>query len=64
MLFRSQEAVDDANKAVSRAESVRKFTILPVDFSEEGGQMTPSLKVKRHVVAKQFSAEIESLYTG
>ncbi|WP_131102299.1 AMP-dependent synthetase/ligase [Streptomonospora litoralis] len=58
-----QEAVDDANKAVSRAESVRKFTILPVDFSEEGGQMTPSLKVKRHVVAKQFSEEIDSLYS-
>ncbi|GAA4890300.1 AMP-dependent synthetase/ligase [Streptomonospora salina] len=59
-----QEAVDDANTAVSRAESVRKFTILPVDFSEEGGQMTPSLKVKRHVVAKQFSDEIEGLYDG
>ncbi|MFD0775029.1 AMP-dependent synthetase/ligase [Streptomonospora algeriensis] len=59
-----QEAVDDANKAVSRAESVRKFTILPVDFSEEGGQMTPSLKIKRHVVAKQFSDEIERLYSS
>ncbi|MFC4866160.1 MULTISPECIES: long-chain fatty acid--CoA ligase [Streptomonospora] len=59
-----QEAVDDANKAVSRAESVRKFTILPSDFSEEGGQMTPSLKVKRHVVAKQFSEEIDRLYSG
>ena len=57
-----QEAVDDANKAVSRAESVRKFTILPVDFSEEGGQMTASLKVKRHVVAKQFGTEIDKLY--
>ncbi|MUL40929.1 long-chain fatty acid--CoA ligase [Streptomonospora sp. PA3] len=59
-----QEAVDDANKAVSRAESVRKFTVLPVDFTEEGGQMTPSLKVKRHVVAKQFSDEIERLYSS
>nr|WP_218902348.1 long-chain fatty acid--CoA ligase [Streptomonospora nanhaiensis] len=59
-----QEAVDDANKAVSRAESIRKFAILPVDFTQEGGHMTPSLKVKRHVVAKQFSAEIEKIYAG
>ncbi|WP_461000561.1 AMP-dependent synthetase/ligase [Streptomonospora sediminis] len=59
-----QEAVDDANKAVSRAESVRKFTILPTDFSEERGQMTPSLKVKRHVVAKDFSEEIDRLYSA
>lgn len=59
-----QEAVDDANKAVSRAESIRKFTILPIDFSEEGGQMTPSLKIKRHVVTKQFNDEIERLYSS
>ncbi|KIH98794.1 long-chain fatty acid--CoA ligase [Streptomonospora alba] len=59
-----QEAVDDANKAVSRAESIRKFTILPIDFSEEGGQMTPSLKIKRHVVIKQFNDEIERLYSS
>ncbi|GAB3495853.1 AMP-dependent synthetase/ligase [Nocardiopsis coralliicola] len=57
-----QEAVDTANSAVSRAESIRKFTILPVDFSEADGSMTASLKVKRHVVAKQFSAEIDALY--
>jgi len=57
-----QQAVDDGNRAVSRAESVRKFAILPVDFSEAGGQMTASLKLKRHVIAKQFSAEIEALY--
>ena len=57
-----QNAVDDANKAVSRAESVRKFTILPMDFSEEGGQMTASLKIKRHVITQQFSDEIEALY--
>src|SRR5690606_13068828 len=50
-----QKAVDDGNRAVSRAESVRKFAILPVDFTEAGGQMTASLKLKRHVIAKQFS---------
>jgi long-chain acyl-CoA synthetase len=58
-----QAAVDDANKAVSHAESIRKFRILPVDFTEEGGQITPTLKLKRNVVAKEFSADIEALYT-
>jgi long-chain acyl-CoA synthetase len=57
-----QRAVDDANKAVSKAETIRKFRILPVDFTEANGQLTPSLKVKRAVVAKEFAAEIEALY--
>jgi long-chain acyl-CoA synthetase len=57
-----QRAVDDANKTVSRAEAIRKFRILPDDFTEAGGQLTPSLKVKRAVVAKEFAAEIEALY--
>ncbi|GLU46078.1 AMP-dependent synthetase/ligase [Nocardiopsis ansamitocini] len=59
-----QEAVNEGNKAVSTAESVRKFTILPVDFSEESGQMTASLKIKRHVIAKQFGDEIDRLYSA
>jgi long-chain acyl-CoA synthetase len=58
-----QAAVDDANKAVSRAESIRKFRILAVDFTTDNGYITPSLKVKRGVVAKDFAAEIEALYT-
>ncbi|GHC91920.1 long-chain acyl-CoA synthetase [Nocardiopsis terrae] len=59
-----QGAVDDANKAVSKAEGIKKFKILPHDFTEEGGQMTASLKVKRHVVSKQWSKEIDDIYTG
>ena len=59
-----QEAVDDANKAVSKAEGIKKFKILPHDFTEEGGQMTASLKVKRHVVSKQWSKEIDDIYAG
>ena len=58
-----QTAVDEANKAVSRAESIRKFKILPVDFTIAGGQLTAKLSVKRHVVGKQFAADIEALYT-
>ncbi len=59
-----QQAVDEANKAVSRAESIRKFTILPVDFTEENGYLTPSLKLKRNVVMKDFAADVEQLYSG
>ena len=59
-----QKAVDDANKAVSKAESIRKFTILPVDWTEEGGQLTPSMKLKRNVVMKEYAAEVDALYNG
>ena len=57
-----QAAVDDANKAVSRAESIRKIRVLPVDFTTENDYITPSLKVKRALVAKDFAADIEALY--
>ena len=57
-----QAAIDDANKAVSHAEAIKKFKILSVDWTEEGGQITPSLKLKRNVVMKEFSADVESLY--
>jgi long-chain acyl-CoA synthetase len=57
-----QTAVDEANKAVSRAESIRKFTILPVDFTIAGGHLTAKLSVKRHVVHKEFAAEIAELF--
>ena len=57
-----QEAIDYANQAVSRAEAIKKFKILPSDFTEESGQMTASLKVKRHVVNKEWSKEIEEIY--
>ena len=57
-----QTAIDDANKAVSRAESIRKFSILPVDFSIADGQLTAKLSVKRHVIAQQYSKEIEELF--
>ncbi len=57
-----QAAVDDANAAVSKAESIRKFVVLPHDWTEEGGQLTPSLKLKRNVVAREERDEIASLY--
>jgi long-chain acyl-CoA synthetase len=63
LLAELQAAVDDANKAVSKAESIRKFTVLASDFTEASGHLTPSLKVKRAVVAKDYAAEIEALYS-
>jgi long-chain acyl-CoA synthetase len=57
-----QAAVDEANKAVSQAESIRSFRILPVDFTEEAGQMTPSLKLKRNVVMKDFASAVDEIY--
>ena len=58
-----QTAVDEANKAVSKAESIRKFVILPTDFTIAGGHLTPKLSLKRHVVAKEFAKEIEELFS-
>ena len=58
-----QTAVDDANKAVSKAESIRKFTILPKDFTIAGGQLTAKLSLKRHVIAQQYAAEITALFS-
>ncbi|GAA4682561.1 AMP-dependent synthetase/ligase [Streptomyces chumphonensis] len=63
LLAAVQQAVDDGNAAVSRAESIRRFRILPAQFTEESGHITPSLKLKRNVVAKDFAHEIEALYT-
>ncbi|MFI6516624.1 AMP-dependent synthetase/ligase [Spirillospora sp. NPDC050679] len=56
-------AVAEANKSVSHAEAIKKYEILGVDFSEEAGHMTPSLKVRRHVVIKDFADEIDALYS-
>jgi long-chain acyl-CoA synthetase len=58
-----QEAVDDANQAVSRAESIREFRILPADFTVAGGELTPSLKVRRSEVLKRYADELAAIYT-
>ncbi|MFF8013970.1 AMP-binding protein [Streptomyces sp. NPDC007929] len=58
-----QRAVDEANKMVSRPESIRRFAVLPVDFTEEAGQLTPSMKLRREAVLRAFATEVEGLYT-
>ncbi len=57
-----QAAIDEANKAVSHAEAIKKFAILGEDFTESGGQLTPTMKVRRSVVMQQYSAQIAALY--
>ena len=57
-----QHAVDAANSKVSQAESIRKIKVLATDWTEDGGQMTPSMKVKRNVVMAECAAEISALY--
>ncbi|MFE6159516.1 AMP-dependent synthetase/ligase [Streptomyces sp. NPDC056486] len=57
-----QRAVDEANKLVSRSESIRRFAVLSVDFTEESGHLTPSLKLKRDAIERDFAEEIEGLY--
>ncbi|MFE9357178.1 AMP-dependent synthetase/ligase [Streptomyces olivaceoviridis] len=57
-----QKAVDHANEAVSRAESIRAFALVEGEFTEENGLLTPSLKVKRHAVTAAYAQQIEALY--
>jgi long-chain acyl-CoA synthetase len=59
-----QQAVDTVNTEMARVEQIKKFTILPREFSIAEGELTPTLKVKRNVVAEHFTAEIEAMYSG
>jgi long-chain acyl-CoA synthetase len=58
-----QRAVDEVNRDHSRFEQVKRFTILPRDFTAEDGEVTPTLKLKRRVCQEHFAAEIEALYS-
>jgi long-chain acyl-CoA synthetase len=58
-----QAAVDDANQVVSRAESIRKFRILDADFTQEAGQLSVKLGIRRSVLLKDFAADIDALYS-
>ena len=64
VLAEVQKAIDRANTKVSRAESIRKFVILPTEFTEDSGHLTPKMSIKRHVIVADFAAEIEELYSG
>ncbi|MFG2414288.1 AMP-dependent synthetase/ligase [Streptomyces goshikiensis] len=57
-----QRAVDEANRLVSRAESIRRFTVLPGQFTERRGHLTPSMKLRRAAIARDYGREIDELY--
>ena len=58
-----QKAIDRANAFVSRAESIRKFVILPTEWTEASGHLTPKMSIKRNVIMADFSDQIEELYS-
>ena len=58
-----QQVVDDVNRDLSRFEQIKRYTILPRDFTAEDGEVTPTLKLKRRVCQEHFAAEIEALYS-
>jgi long-chain acyl-CoA synthetase len=62
VLAEVQKAVDAANSHVSRAESIRKFVILPTDFTEASGHLTPKMSIKRGPILKDFADAIEGMY--
>ena len=62
LLAEIQVAIDEANKAVSHAEAIKKFVILDSDLTESGGQLTPTSKLRRGIVMQQFATQIASLY--
>ena len=59
-----QELVDDVNRDRTRVEQIKRFVILPRDFSQEEGEVTPTLKLRRRVIHEHFADEIEQLYAG
>ena len=63
LLAEIQAAIDQVNEGLARVEQLKKFTVLPRELSIEGGELTPTLKVKRNKVAENFAAEIEAMYT-
>jgi long-chain acyl-CoA synthetase len=58
-----QKAVDECNRHVSNVESVRRFTILPVEWTPESEELTPTLKLKRRIVSEKYEQQIDEMYT-
>jgi long-chain acyl-CoA synthetase len=59
-----EEHIEKANEKFARVEQVKRFKILPRDLSQQGGELTPTMKVKRNVVADKYAGEIEALYSS
>ena len=63
LVMEVQKTIDQVNARLARVEQVKRFTILPRQFSIETGELTPTLKIKRKVVNANFASEIEAMYT-
>jgi long-chain acyl-CoA synthetase len=59
-----QAQIDQVNQTLARVEQVKKFAILAKPFGIDTGELTPTMKIKRKVVAQKYSAEIEAMYAG
>jgi long-chain acyl-CoA synthetase len=57
-----QNAINDANTSVSKAEGIKKFTILPTDWTQENGELSLKLSLRRHIVMQKHEADVEALY--
>jgi long-chain acyl-CoA synthetase len=57
-----QKAIDDANASVSHAEAIKKFSILPIDWTQESGELSLKLSLRRHIVMEKHGADVEALY--
>ena len=64
VLAEIQRAVDHANEGVSRAESIRKFSLLPIELTENSGHLTPKMSIKRNIILRDFAGEIEAMYVN
>jgi long-chain acyl-CoA synthetase len=64
VLAEIQRAVDHANESVSRAESIRKFTLLPIELTEDSGHLTPKMSIKRNIIMRDFDDEIQAMYSS
>jgi long-chain acyl-CoA synthetase len=62
LLAEIQKAVDDANSTVSKAEAIKKFTVLPIDWTQENGELSLKLSLRRHIVMKNHESDVEALY--
>ena len=58
-----QAQIDQVNASLARVEQIKKFAVLPRPFGIETGELTPTLKIKRKVVAQKYAVEIEAMYT-
>ncbi|MGW5190312.1 AMP-dependent synthetase/ligase [Kribbella sp. NPDC004138] len=57
-----QKAIDDANASVSHAEAIKKFSILPIDWTQESGELSLKLSLRRHIVMEKYGTDVEALY--